>query len=105
MSNPKNIKLDDDEYIRADCVDIKPSKKRIVILQRGWCVVGDFSQEGVNCTLTNSSVIRRWGTTNGIGELALNGPTSDTKLDPCGTCRFHELNIINTIDIKSPEKW
>jgi hypothetical protein len=105
MGNPNTIKLDNTEYVRADSINVKPTKKRIIILQRGWNVVGDFSQEGNQCTLTDSSVIRRWGTTKGIGELALNGPTSETKLDPCGTCRFHELNIIATLDIKHPENW
>ena len=105
MSNPQTIKIDNTEYIRADSISIKPSKKKIVILQRGWVVVGDFSKEDVNCTLTNASVIRSWGTSKGIGELALNGPTEKTKLDPCGTCEFHELNIITMINIKHPEKW
>jgi hypothetical protein len=72
--------------------------KKICILQRGWVMVGDFFREGNDCTLTNASVIRVWGTTKGLGELALNGPTSSTKLDPCGTARFDYLTTIAVLD-------
>ena len=89
-------------YIRKDQAGPqKESSKQIVILQRGWVLVGDFSQEGPNCTLSNASVIRIWGTTKGLGELALEGPKSGTKLDPCGACRFHEMNIIGRMDTKA----
>ena len=32
--------------------------------------------------LDNCCVIRRWGTTRGLGQLALTGPTSATEIDP-----------------------
>ena len=72
--------------------------KRIVILQRGWVMIGDFSQEGPNCKLENSAVIRRWGTTKGIGEIAKGGPTSETILDDVQTVHFHELTVVAMID-------
>lgn len=34
--------------------------------------------------LDQANVIRVWGTTKGIGQIALQGPTSDTIFDPCG---------------------
>lgn len=77
---------------------------RIVILQRGWVAVGAFYQEGANCRLENASVIRRWGTTKGLGELAEGGPTKNTVLDPAGTFRFHELAVVATLDTEE-QKW
>ena len=56
---------------------------KIVILQRGWCMVGKFERNGTECKLFQASVIRIWGTTRGLGEIAQNGPTEDTRLDPC----------------------
>lgn len=68
---------------------------RIVVLQRGWVVVGRYSQKGSECVLTKASVIRNWGTTKGLGELVANGPTSSTKLDPCnGEISFNRLTVV-----------
>lgn len=77
---------------------------RIVILQRGWVFVGKFKKEGEQCSLENARNIRRWGTSTGLGEIALNGPTANTMLDPCPTVRFHEQTVIASIDC-AEEKW
>lgn len=76
----------------------KDSPIKICILQRGWVMVGRFTRDGNDCTLTNASVIRIWGTTKGLGEIALNGPTRDTILDSCGTARFDYLTTIAVLD-------
>lgn len=76
-----------------------PTERRIVIAQRGWCFVGLWSEDGDNVTLTDASVIRTWGTTKGLGELAASGPTSTTKLDPAGTVRLHRLAVVATLDV------
>ena len=105
MSKPEVIKIDEVEYIRKDSISPPTTSDiRIVILQRGWVVVGRYSQEGSNCKLENAHVIRVWGTKNGLGELALNGPTSTTVLDKTPTIRFHELTVIATLDCVR-EKW
>ncbi len=67
---------------------------RIVVLQRGWAAVGHYFKEGTEVTLTCSSIIRRWGTTRGLGEIARDGPTAETVLDPCGTIGCHELGVV-----------
>jgi hypothetical protein len=74
------------------------SKTKIVVLQRGWVVVGTFGWDGEYMTLTNASTIRVWGTTKGLGELATNGKTDKTVLDSCGTVRFHPLTTVQLID-------
>ena len=104
---PETIKIDEVEYIRKDSLECKPETTgdiRIVILQRGWVMVGYFNQVGEQCTLNNAAVIRVWGTSKGLGELAENGPMPNTKLDACPTVRFHELTIVASIDcVRS--KW
>lgn len=77
---------------------------KIVILQRGWAVVGRFYRRGPNCRVEGGSVIRRWGTSNGLGEIATGGPTENTKLDAAPTIRFHELTIVATMDCEA-DKW
>jgi hypothetical protein len=73
---------------------------KIVILQRGFVMVGEFSKEGSDCKLEKAAMIRRWGTTKGLGEIAESGPTPKTVLDPCGVVNFHELTVIASIDCK-----
>lgn len=73
------------------------SNVRILVLQRGWVVVGNYSQDGDECVLTDASVIRRWGTTRGLGEL-VRGPLKDTVLDPAGTVRAHKLAVVMQIE-------
>lgn len=102
---PETIKIDEVEYVRKDAVVSKPSGHiRIVILQRGWVAVGYFLKDGNYCTLDSASIIRVWGTTKGLGEIAAGGPTSKTVLDPCPKIRFHELTAIAMIDC-AEDKW
>lgn len=53
----------------------------IVVLDRGWVVVGQVSIKGEEVVIKKGHVIRRWGTTNGLGQIAQEGPTADTKLE------------------------
>lgn len=73
----------------------------IVLGNSGNTVVGDLTIKGSTGYLSNASVIRRWGTTNGLGELALNGPTGNTKLDKCGDFEFELLTTCGMIPVKS----
>lgn len=81
------------------------SDVRIVILQRGWVMVGYYKCEGEKCSLEKAQVIRNWGTTKGLGEISSEGPKKDTKLDPTnGIVEFHILTIIATIACDG-NKW
>ena len=96
-------KLAEAEKLKEEA-DKRDGKFCIVVLQRGWVLVGYLSNDGVNYTLTSANVIRIWGTTKGLGELALNGPLTSTKLDPTGTVHFHENAIVMTMDTDK-KKW
>lgn len=79
----------------------------IVILHRGWVVVGEMSVKNNWVRLENAYVVRRWGTSKGLGELAAEGPTPNTVLDPSPAMNIPESAIINTIECnkKSWKKW
>jgi hypothetical protein len=77
---------------------------RICILHRGWVLVGYYSRENNYCKLKNPYVIRRWGTNQGLGEIAINGPQTDTILDKETETEFHETQIIRTI-LCDTTKW
>lgn len=74
---------------------------KIVVLQRGWVAVGKYYRDGTDCRLEDAKIIRRWGTTKGLGELALEGPLSDTKLEESGVIRFHLGAEICRMDCKT----
>lgn len=62
----------------------------IAVLDRGWVVVGRWSQRGSRVELTEAHVVRRWGTDQGLAQLANDGPTENTVLNARCTIRFRE---------------
>jgi len=93
--------IDGTEYVKAK----QDGDIKIVVLQRGWALIGRYNRNGERCSLTDASVIRAWGTTKGLGQLAKEGPQSNTKLDPThGEVEFHELTSVLTISVDQ-EKW
>jgi hypothetical protein len=76
--------------------------KRIFVLKERWVLIGDVvSENDKTVHITDASVIRRWGTTKGLGEIALKGPTKNTLFDPCGECSFPTTSIIFSIRCKT----
>lgn len=74
-------------------------KLSIAVLQRGWAFVGTYSQTGSVGRLEGASCIRRWGTTNGLGELAEKGPLEDTILDACPPVVFQVREAIVIMEV------
>ena len=92
-------------YVPKDSIVEKEinSDIKIVVLQRGWIVVGQFERNVTQCKLHNASVIRTWGTTNGLGEIAEGGPTTSTKLDKCkGVVQFDYMTVVLTMSMLWP---
>lgn len=77
---------------------------RICILHRGWVLIGEYVRDGEWITLNNAHVIRRWGTSKGIGEIAIDGPLPGTILDKEPESEFHQSNIIRAIKC-DVSKW
>lgn len=103
MTTLNTISIDGTDYVRADSIPKPSGPVRIVVLQRGWVVVGYYAEDGDDVTVTNASVIRAWGTTKGLGQL-IDGPTSATKLDKSGTVRAHRVAVVLTLDADET-KW
>lgn len=97
MPKKNSVIVDGIEYFKNPPTTVN-SPIKIVILQRGWCMVGRFEKKDSDCKLFEASVIRKWGTTKGLGELAQNGPLEDTNLDPChGLVEFDYLTVVAMI--------
>ena len=55
MTNIANVLINGIEYTPAN----EESPIKIVILQRGWCMVGKFERDGSDCKLRDAAVIRQ----------------------------------------------
>lgn len=77
---------------------MEKAKASIVIAHRGWIWAGMLKREENQMVIRKAMNIRRWGTTQGLGQLR-DGPLAETTLDPTGVVRLHPLQIIATIDI------
>lgn len=72
--------------------------RQIIIAAERWIFVGHVQREGDQVVIANAQNIRRWGTTEGLGQLARKGPQADTILDDYGTVRIHVLAVVGAID-------
>jgi len=76
----------------------------IVVVERGFVYVGDVTHDGQWCVVRNAKNIRYWGTTKGLGELALEGPKEKTKLDDIGVIRIPARAVITLVETEK-SKW
>lgn len=53
----------------------------IAVLDRGFVYVGNVTTDDKFVIITDARNVRKWGTTNGLGQLAIEGPQPNTKLD------------------------
>jgi len=65
--------------------------KSILVLWYGWVLVGRYEKKEKR--LYDAQVIRRWGTTQGIGQLR-NGPLPETVLEPLGDVDIPQKPLI-----------
>lgn len=76
---------------------------RIVVVDRGWVLVGICKDNSDHIRVSNSWCIRNWGTTRGLGEL-ITGPTGETKLDWMGETDVPMRAVIFTL-LVDEEAW
>ncbi len=61
-------------------------KLQIFVCDRGRVLVGVPQQDAKDwftLVLTHCAIVRKWGTTAGLGQLAAEGPRPETTLDLC----------------------
>lgn len=83
---------------------MNPETMQIVIGQRGWVWVGATRREGDHLVIRDARVVRVWGTTRGLAQIAQEGPTKDTMLDDPCTVRVHVLAVVGAMDCNA-EAW
>ncbi len=91
--------------IGGKTLSIQPKRDlgtQIVVADRGFVYVGKVTVDGDHATITNARNIRKWGTSNGLGEL-VDGPTKDTVLDQVGEVLVPMRAVIHFI--KCSRDW
>lgn len=104
MAAPNTIKIDEVEYVRKDLSKVHDGPVKIVVLDRGFVYIGRVEIKDDFIVITNAKNIRIWGTSKGLGQLALDGQTSMTQLDDVGTVRAPMRALISMIDVDQ-SKW
>jgi hypothetical protein len=66
----------------------------IVVVESGWVFAAVLDDSTGDIHSSECAVIRTWGTTNGLGELALKGPTKDTVLDMCNITHIPKAKVL-----------
>jgi hypothetical protein len=78
--------------------------RQIILGMERWNWVGIVSRDGDYVVINNAYNIRRWGTTEGLGEIALKGPRPDTILDFYGTVRIIVFGVVGSVEC-AEEPW
>ena len=77
----------------------------LAVLDKGFVYHGNLVIEDDGWfTLTSVRNVRRFGTSRGLGQLALTGPSKETALDPCNTVRGTVSGLMHIIECE-PTKW
>jgi hypothetical protein len=76
--------------------------KEIVVCWERWHLIGDVEETKQGVTIKNCSTIRYWGTTAGLGEIAVKGVTEKTILDFNGEVRVPTNSIVMRIKCEVP---
>lgn len=71
----------------------------ILVMREQFVLVAqiDQAEEALFLRLSHAAVVRIWGTSRGLGQLAEEGPRSGTKLDPEHTELVNKLEVSRII--------
>ncbi len=70
----------------------------IVVVESGWVFAAVLEDITGDIRASECAVIRSWGTTNGLGQLALKGPTKETMLDMCNITYIPKAKVLFTME-------
>lgn len=76
----------------------------LVIADRGWVFVGQVTSDFEFVTIAGARCVRRWGTSEGLGELAIKGPRPNTVLDAPADVKIASRALIAIVPCE-PSAW
>lgn len=82
--------------------DVKNGELAIVVLDRGWVFVGFVTHlEDERIRIDCCYNVHKWGAERGLGQIAVEGPTSETILYPAGPVYGKPIFLMGV----NEEKW
>ena len=91
----------------AAVVPFTPTRKFgrcLVVADRAHVWVGDVDQDDEYLRITNARAVRRWGTSEGLNQLAAQGPLPSTRLDAAADLLVSRRAVIAVIPCEAG-KW
>lgn len=76
----------------------------LVVADRGFVWVGQAVTTEEWVEITGARCVRRWGTSEGLNELAMKGPLTNTRLDAPADLKVARKALIAIIPCEA-EKW
>jgi hypothetical protein len=100
----KKIICDGEEFELVPTAKKDVLPLQIAVLDKGFVYIGRIETLTSGIIIHDAQNIRYWGTTKGLGELALCGKQSTTKLDIVGQVKVPEHALVHLIDCDE-SKW
>lgn len=91
----------------AGVVPFTPTRKFgrcLVVADRAHVWVGDVDQDDEYLRITGARAVRRWGTSEGLNQLAASGPLPSTRLDAAADLFVSRRAVIAVIPCEAG-KW
>lgn len=76
----------------------------LIVADRGFVWVGEASTDADWVNIKGGRVVRRWGTSEGLNELAVKGPLANTCLDAPADLKVSRKALIAIIPCEV-DKW
>lgn len=76
----------------------------ILVITAGWVIICRQSLADPT-RIVDARVIQRWGTTEGLAQIALHGPTENTALSAAFSGYVPPASILFTLDVVDGVSW
>lgn len=100
----RRITLGDDAVPPEPVPEWETLPLRLAILDRGFVYVGRIKETPEGIRIERAACVRRWGTTNGLGQLAAEGPTRQTILEESLPVIVYRAAVMHQIECDAG-KW
>jgi hypothetical protein len=79
--------------------EMEVGTRHLFVVEGRWVFVGTVRGESLtHIHLDGAQCVRRWGTTNGLAQLAVEGPQAGTILESASQCSIRKDKVLFTLN-------